>query len=229
MNKERQKLQKIHPTMIRNKSSLNTVTEYPIDPDSIISIRTHFWCNGIVIDNQLQDHRSKSETITLYHLRENTIRGQPRLMAIRWLALTSIMKSEWGRSFHKYGTTFRIYQSSMQYCTVRSSTTHVEMDLDKPRNNLPPFITEQGPHRYVDIWITLTIERVESEWVRPSLPRVKPKPRPERPQPYTRPTPARPGGTTDKLEVIKAYYARQALRKTWQQTGANNRDGIPLS
>ena len=121
--------------MIRNKSSLNTVTEYPIDPDSIISIRTHFWCNGMVIDNQLQDHQSKSETITLYHLRENTIRGQPRLLAIRWLALTSIMKSEWGRSFHKYGTTFRIYQSSRQYCTVHSLTTHVELDLDNPRNN----------------------------------------------------------------------------------------------
>ena len=149
----------VHPKRIH---SAMASPDHHIALESKVHLRIHAWCEKIYIRGVPSQSAHEPLIIDIPHTWESCIRSKRQLKNFRFLALQTIMASEWGQPFHLPGARFQTKKVTIEYQTTQNGDTHVNLDLVNCRNNPSPRITTYGNIKTIHLWIRLTVIRIES-------------------------------------------------------------------
>ena len=136
--------------------------DHHIALESKVHLRIHAWCEKIYIRGVPSQSAHEPLIIDIPHTWESCIRSKRQLKNFRFLALQTIMASEWGQPFHLPGARFQTKKATIEYQTTQNDDTHVNLDLVNCRNNLSPRIIKHGNIKTLHLWMRLTVIRIES-------------------------------------------------------------------
>ena len=136
--------------------------DHHIALESKVHLRIHAWCEKIYIRGVPSQSAHEPLIIDIPQTWESCIRSKRQLKNFRFLALQTIMASEWGQPFHLPGARFQTKKATIEYQTTQNDDTHVNLDLVNCRNNLSPRIIKHGNIKTLHLWMRLTVIRIES-------------------------------------------------------------------
>ena len=158
----------VHQKENINNSSSQVIPTAMASPDhhialeSKVHLRIHAWCEKIYIRGVPSQSAHEPLIIDIPQTWESCIRSKRQLKNFRFLALQTIMASEWGQPFHLPGARFQTKKVTIEYQNTQNGDTHVNLDLVNCRNNTSPRITTYGNIRTIHLWIRLTVICIES-------------------------------------------------------------------
>ena len=136
--------------------------DHHIALESKVHLRIHAWCEKIYIRGVPSQSAHEPLIIDIPQTWESCIRSKRQLKNFRFLALQTIMASEWGQPFHLPGARFQTKKATIEYQTTQDDDTYVKLDLVNCRNNLSPRIIKHGNIKTLHLWMRLTVIRIES-------------------------------------------------------------------
>ena len=136
--------------------------DHHIALESKVHLRIHAWCEKIYIRGVPSQSAHEPLIIDIPQTWESCIRSKRQLKNFRFLALQTIMASEWGQPFHLPGARFQTKKATIEYQTIQDDDTYVKLDLVNCRNNLSPRIIKHGNIKTLHLWMRLTVIRIES-------------------------------------------------------------------